>query len=165
MPLVRIPNAFDHCDWLFELKLDGEVVCLDDDGRPNFHKLLFRREWRFFFAFDLLELDGRDLRQLPLIERKMRLKRIMPKVESRVRYVGHIEAKGKKFFELAYAEDLEGIVGKWKFGTHRCDGAQTSWLKIKNANYSQAEGRHELFERRRPQWDRTKLVRSELRLE
>ena len=38
--------------------LDGEVICLDDDGRPNFHKLLFRREWPSFFAFDLLELDG-----------------------------------------------------------------------------------------------------------
>jgi hypothetical protein len=82
--------------------------CLDDDGRSSFHKLLFRREWPFFFAFDLLEIDGRDLHQLPQTERKRHLERIMPKVESRVRCVGHIEATGKKFFDLACAEDLEG---------------------------------------------------------
>jgi ATP-dependent DNA ligase len=92
------------------------------------------------------------------------LKRIMPKVDSRVRYVGHIEAKGKKFFDLACAEDLEGIVGKWKFGTYRADGAQTSWVKIKNADYSQAEGRHELFEKRRQAEDRKRWTRPELML-
>jgi bifunctional non-homologous end joining protein LigD len=57
--------------------LDGEVVCLDNDGRSNFLKLLFRREWPFFCAFDLLKVDGRDLRNLPLIERKLCLKRIV----------------------------------------------------------------------------------------
>jgi len=207
MTLLKIPEAFDHPDWIFELKLDGfralaqieghhcklisrrghtfkhwpmlevelahavrcesaildgEVCCLDDDRRSNFHKLLFRREWPFFFAFDLLELNARDLRQLPLIERKMRLKRIMPKVESRVRYVGHIESKGKKFFKLACAKDLEGIVGKWKFGTYRTDGRQTSWIKVKNPTYSQAEGRHELFEKRRGGERRYERVRREL---
>jgi bifunctional non-homologous end joining protein LigD len=111
--------------------------CLDDDGRSSFHKLLFRREWPFFFAFDLLEIDGRDLHQLPQTERKRHLERIMPKVESRVRCVGHIEATGKKFFDLACAEDLEGAVGKWKFGTYRRNGAQTSWVKIKNPTYFQ----------------------------
>ena len=65
-----------------------------------------------------------------------------------MRDVDHIVVGGKKFFELACAEDLEGIVGKWKFGTYRADGAQTSWVKIKNAAYSQAEGRAELFEKR-----------------
>jgi ATP-dependent DNA ligase len=93
-------------------------------------------------------LPGRDLRQLPLIERKRRLKRIMPRVESRVRYVDHIVGNGRKLFELACAEDLEGIVGKWRLGTYRSDGAQTSWVKIKNSTYSQAEGRGELFEKR-----------------
>ena len=55
--------------------IDGKIVCLDGDGRSNFHKLLFRREWPFFCAFDLLKVGGRDLRNLPLIERKIRLKR------------------------------------------------------------------------------------------
>jgi bifunctional non-homologous end joining protein LigD len=56
--------------------LDGEIVAFDNDGRPNFHKLLFRREWPHFCAFDVLMLNGRDLRTLPLIERKARLKAV-----------------------------------------------------------------------------------------
>jgi ATP-dependent DNA ligase len=46
--------------------LDGEIVCLASDGRSVFNHLLFRREWPFFCAFDLLKVDGRDLRNLPL---------------------------------------------------------------------------------------------------
>src|SRR5947199_6988742 len=38
--------------------LDGEIVCLDADGRSNFYSLLFRREWPYFYAFDLLMVDG-----------------------------------------------------------------------------------------------------------
>ncbi len=144
--------------------LDGEIVCLDADGKSNFHKLLFRREWPHFFAFDLLKLDGRDLRSLPLIERKRRLKCLVPKVESRLRYVEHIHGEGEEFYRLACEHDLEGIVRKWKFGTYRTDGHQTSRIKVKNPAYSQAEGRHERFEKRRPKWDRTKWVRSELSL-
>src|SRR4030095_2679825 len=136
------PHTFKHWPYLeVELAhaircdsaiLDGEIVWLDDDGRSNFHKLLFRREWPHCCAFDLLKVDGRHLSNLPLIERKIRLKAIMPKVESRVRYVDHIARSGKEFFRLAYEHDLEGIVGKWKFGTHRTDGGQTSWIKVKN---------------------------------
>ena len=66
-------------------------------------------------------------------------KRIMPKVESRLRYVDHVEANGNDFFSLACAEDLEGVVAKWKFGTYSTDPQRTSWLKIKNPIYSQAE--------------------------
>jgi len=86
----------------------------------------------------------------------------MPKVESRVRYVDHIERSGREFFRLARQHDLEGIVGKWMFGTYRADGTQTSWVKIKNPTYSQAEGRAELFEKRRIGERRTKWVKREL---
>lgn len=119
MPLVRIPEPFDHPDWQFELKhdgfralayvhghtctlvsrrghvftkfkllaeevahsvramrcvVDGEIVCLDPDGRSNFHKLLFRREWPYFYEFDLLSIEGKDIRNRPLVERKDRLR-------------------------------------------------------------------------------------------
>ena len=50
--------------------LDGEIVCFDDNGRPDIHKLLFRRDWPFFYAFDTLELDDNDVRRLPLVHRK-----------------------------------------------------------------------------------------------
>jgi len=59
--------------------LDGEVVCLDHDGRPLFNPLLYRRSEPCFVAFDCLWLDGRDLRRLPLIERKRVLRRIVPR--------------------------------------------------------------------------------------
>jgi bifunctional non-homologous end joining protein LigD len=96
--------------------LDGEIVCFDDTGRPNFHKLLFRRDWPVFCAFDVLMLNGRDLRQLPLVERKARLKVIMPRVQSRVRCVDHIARTGSEFYRLVCERDLEGIVAKWKRG-------------------------------------------------
>src|SRR5262249_29641991 len=62
------------CDALARLRgrdaiLDGEIVCLDDDGRPSFDALYYRRREPCFFAFDLPWLDGRDLRGLPLLER------------------------------------------------------------------------------------------------
>jgi ATP-dependent DNA ligase len=53
--------------------IDGEIVCLDAEGRSIFNELLFRRGSPIFYAFDLLYLNGRDLRQLPLTERKEKL--------------------------------------------------------------------------------------------
>jgi bifunctional non-homologous end joining protein LigD len=49
--------------------LDGELICLGRDGRPLFYDLMFRRAQPVFYAFDLLWLDGQDLRDLPLLER------------------------------------------------------------------------------------------------
>ena len=77
--------------------VDGEIVCLDPDGRSNFYALLFRRRAPFFCAFDLLMLDGRDVRGLPLLERKRLLLDVMPRIESRVRYVDHIHESGVRF--------------------------------------------------------------------
>lgn len=129
--------------------LDGELVCLAPDGRPRFHRLMFRREAPFFMAFDLLELDGEDLRKLPLMERKRQLRRLILTKASRLRYVDHIVGRGRALFAAACRRDLEGIVAKWVLGTYQ-RGLATSWLKIKNPHYSQMEGRHELFETRRP---------------
>lgn len=128
--------------------LDGELVCLAPDGRPRFHRLVFRRDAPFFMAFDLLELDGEDLRELPLIERKRQLRRLIPAEASRLRYVDHIVGRGRALFAAACRRDLEGIVAKWAHGTYQ-RGLATSWLKIKNPHYSQLEGRRELFEARK----------------
>jgi len=56
--------------------LDGEIVCLDADGKPQFRDLLFRRGEPRFVAFDLLWCEGEDLRYLPLIDRKRRLRSV-----------------------------------------------------------------------------------------
>jgi hypothetical protein len=54
--------------------LDGEICCLDGDGRTRFNDLLFRREQPYFYAFDVLAIDGEDLTGLPLVKRKRRLR-------------------------------------------------------------------------------------------
>jgi bifunctional non-homologous end joining protein LigD len=128
--------------------LDGEICCLDSDGRSNFRNLLFRREWPYLFAFDLLMLEGEDLRSLPLLERKYRLARIMPRVQCRLMYLDHIHERGSDLFRVACEGDVEGIVGKWAAGTYQRDQRSTSWLKVKNSDYSQMRDRHELFEPR-----------------
>src|SRR2546426_10292616 len=66
--------------------LDGEIVCLAPDGRSRFYDLMFRREWPHFIAFDVLAIDGEDLRGQPLLDRKRRLRAIMPRSESRLLY-------------------------------------------------------------------------------
>ena len=133
---LRVENAI----------LDGEIVSLGKDGRPRFDDLLRRRSPQYFYAFDLLWLNGRDLRELPLIERKRMLRRIIPKRRS-VLFAKHVEGTGVSLFHAACEMDIEGIVAKWKSAPYRMDGSRTSWVKIKNPNYSQAEGRGELFEK------------------
>jgi bifunctional non-homologous end joining protein LigD len=129
--------------------LDGEIVCLDDDGRPNFHKLLFRRDWPLFFAFDVLSINGEDLTAAPLLERKRRLRKLMPRIESRLQYVDHVKARGRDLFREVCRRDFEGIVAKCTQAVYSTDGVRTSWIKIKNPTYSQMVGRHELFAQRR----------------
>jgi len=139
--------------------LDGEICCLEPDGRTHFNKLLFRREWPHFYAFDVLRIGDEDLTALPLLERKRRLLRIMPGIECRLLYLDHIASRGADLFRVACERDLEGIVGKYAHGTYRTDGRATSWLKVKNRTYSQMEGRAELFDRRSVEGARRTLQR------
>jgi ATP-dependent DNA ligase len=91
--------------------LDGEIVCLDKKGRPQFRDLLFHRGQPFFFAFDLLMADGKDLRTERLTDRKQEMRRMLAKAtESGVRYVEHVERHGKTLFQRVCEMDLEGIV-------------------------------------------------------
>jgi bifunctional non-homologous end joining protein LigD len=129
--------------------LDGEIVCLDQFGRSQFYELMFRRGQPFFYAFDLLWLDGEDLRPLPLLTRKARLRKLIGQRKgSRLLYLDHIERNGSQFFAKACELDLEGVVAKWKAGAYIADNRRSSWVKIKNPNYSQIEGREDLFEPR-----------------
>jgi bifunctional non-homologous end joining protein LigD len=126
--------------------LTAEIACVDDSGRSVFNDLLFRRRECVFFAFDLLFLNGEDLRALPLVERKARLKRLLRRKRSPVLYVDHIEADGRQFFEKVCELDLEGIVAKRKSAAYRAtEKPSPYWIKVKNPKYSQAEGRSELF--------------------
>jgi bifunctional non-homologous end joining protein LigD len=139
------------CSLLAELPheavLDGEIVCLDRNGCPQFESLFYRRGEPYFYAFDVPYLDGRGLREMPLIERKRILRGIMPHCDSRFLYLSHVEGSGVDLFGEICRRDLEGIVAKWKHGTYM-SGDVTSWVKIKNPAYSQAVGRWEQFQRK-----------------
>jgi len=79
-----------------------------------FRDLLFRRRQCVFIAFDLLYLNGKDLRMLPLIERKALLKKLLRRKRSRILYLDHVEDDGRLLFEKIVKMDLEGIVCKRK---------------------------------------------------
>lgn len=80
--------------------LDGEIVCLNDDGKPEFRDLLHRKGEPRFVAFDLLWCDGQDLRYSPLTERKQKLRTILPTRSERVLYCDHVEGEEKASFSL-----------------------------------------------------------------
>jgi len=127
--------------------LDGEIACIDEAGRPVFRDLLFRRRHCVFIAFDLIFLNGKDLRTLPLIERKILLKKLLRRKRSRILYLDHVEGDGRLLFDQIVKMDLEGIVCKRKDSPYKVTEKPSRWIKVKNSKYSQFEGREELFER------------------
>jgi bifunctional non-homologous end joining protein LigD len=128
--------------------LDGEVVCLDSNGVSQFNQLMSRKGQPIFYAFDLLWLDGGDLRKLPLIERKGLLRELIQHSGcERLVYAQHVEGQGIGFFEEICQRDLEGIVAKRKTGIYKNNGL--GWKKIKNPKYSQSMDRGDLFKPRR----------------
>jgi bifunctional non-homologous end joining protein LigD len=126
--------------------LDGEVVAVDDEGRQDFGLLLRGQGHLHYAAFDLLWLNGRDLRGLPLVKREQRLARLIPETNALLSRVLVVEEEGRALFQAAQQLDLEGIVAKRKADTY---APTTTWLKIKNPAYTQGEGRWELFQKRR----------------
>lgn len=126
--------------------IDGEICHLNEHGEPQFYDLM-RRGATHFCAFDLLWVDGEDLRRQQLVERKRRLRELVKKDDaSPIRYVDHIEADGVPFYRLVCERDMEGIVAKRADGLYTPE--ETTWVKVKNPRYSQNDGRRELFERR-----------------
>jgi bifunctional non-homologous end joining protein LigD len=114
--------------------LDGEIVALDRDGIPSFDGLRARRDREcstVFYSFDLLYLDGFDLRNCPLIKRKALLKSVLPKDNTgRIRFTDHIIGTGERFFEKLEALQIEGMVMKRKDSVY--SGLRSrDWLKVK----------------------------------
>ncbi|MFQ5657482.1 MAG: DNA ligase D [Candidatus Methylomirabilales bacterium] len=123
--------------------IDGEIVALDEAGKPNFQRLQarmgltnphdIRRAMERIpvvgIFFDCLALDGYDLRRVPLLERKACLKFLLPPLGP-VRYGDHVLEQGQAFFELASTEQLEGIVAK-KVKSVYLGGRSREWIKIK----------------------------------
>jgi len=118
--------------------LDGEVVALLPDGRSSFQALQQSLSADapgdiVYFAFDLLRLDGVDLRPLPLVERKARLARLLGQAARRrgaVRYSEHTTGKVKEALARACRKGLEGLIAK-RAGVPYQSGRTRWWLKIK----------------------------------
>ena len=115
--------------------IDGEAVACDDNGVTSFNRVRYRRhdESIFLYAFDLIELNGDDLRPDPLEGRKATLEMILAKAEVGVRFNEHMEGDGETVFRHACNLGLEGIVSKRKDSAYR-SGRSPDWLKMKNAD-------------------------------
>lgn len=115
--------------------LDGEAVICGRDGVSDFDKLHARRsdDLVFLYAFDLLELNGEDLRKERLERRKTKLQRLLSRADDGIRFNEHIEDDGTLVFLHACKLGLEGIVSKRVDMPYR-SGRSKSWIKVKNPN-------------------------------
>ena len=129
--------------------LDGEIVCLGDDGRARFYDLMFNRVAPVFAAFDALWINGEDVRDEPLWQRKSMLEGLIKQPPKSVMYLQYIEGNGASLHKSMCELDVKGIVAKQKISQHRSVVSRTPWLKFKNPDYSQSEGRRELFNQQR----------------
>ena len=113
---------------------DGEVVALDEKGRSYFQLLQNNQRTGqgdiSYFIFDLLYLNGKDLRNLPLLHRKEMLRDLLPDIPD-IRFSDHIMEYGKQFFELARQNRLEGMVAKRADSRYQTGRRSKDWLKIK----------------------------------
>ncbi len=125
-PLTRLPCR--------AALLDGEIAVADKKGHTDFGALqeaLSEGSGGFgYYIFDLLHLDGEDLRSLPLIERKEKLKSLLEGIRPPLVYSSHLEGDGQRIFSNACDLKLEGIISKRKNDPYR-SGRTQSWLKIK----------------------------------
>jgi bifunctional non-homologous end joining protein LigD len=116
--------------------LDGEVAALLPDGRTSFQALqnafaAGARPALAYFVFDLLFLDGEDVTQRPLLERKAMLQRLLGPGRGIVRYAPHVVGGGPAVYREAVRLRLEGIVSKRADAAYR-PGRNASWVKVKS---------------------------------
>src|SRR5262249_20772619 len=116
--------------------IDGEVVSLDGKGRSSFQLLQAREiEGRkspvYFYAFDLLELDGKGLIGLPLEARKNVLEKLCGNAGAPIRYSGAIGGDAKALLGEVKRRGLEGIVGKERNSVYEPGRRSGAWIKLK----------------------------------
>lgn len=146
----RNGNSFEYnypalMDALKKIKtkavLDGEIVVLNDEGHPEFQLLQHYEENMHrplqYYVFDLLMKDGKDLSELPLLERKKLLKRLIP-ANPVIKYSDHIEGEGISFFKASQQQHLEGIMAKKADSLYYRGKRTNEWLKIKNNKTQEA---------------------------
>jgi bifunctional non-homologous end joining protein LigD len=118
--------------------LDGEIVVLNQKGDPSFQLLQHYPDIEaphalVYYIFDLLELNGKKMYQVPLLERKKTLKKIIPKSEL-LRYSDHVADNGQDFFKVVIQRGMEGMMAKRKDSLYHPGRRTSDWLKIRNHN-------------------------------
>jgi len=114
--------------------MDGEIVATDTNGLANFQLL---QNWQnapvhlHFYVFDILWLDGYDLTQLPLLDRKKILQQVLPPDDPILRFSDHVVGTGKDFYKVALKQGLEGIMAKRADSLYEIGKRTPDWLKIK----------------------------------
>ena len=118
----------------FEAVLDGEIVVVDDQGRPDFQMLQNYQKsgkgYLIYYVFDLLYFTGHDLTSLPLLNRKELLEKILP-ADKHLKCSDHVAKEGVLFFQVVKDKGLEGIVAKHSRSPYRMGRRSRQWLKIK----------------------------------
>ena len=137
-PVVKALEKIKH-----NAVLDGEVVWLDKKGDPSFQKLQQYEDnpegELVYYVFDLLFLDGRDIRHLPLVDRKFLLKELLSGVKDKaIKYNDHVLGKGTAFYNAATKKKLEGVIAKKADGEYATGVRSKEWLKIKNRTSMEA---------------------------
>lgn len=115
--------------------IDGEAVTLDEKGASSFHTLKTAIRWKsnliVFVAFDLLYLDGKDLRKWPLIDRRDKLEALLGTATGTLQFSHHVQGSGAEFFAAVDKMGLEGIVSKRPGSIYRSGRSRDTWLKAK----------------------------------
>jgi bifunctional non-homologous end joining protein LigD len=116
--------------------LDGEIVALDEKGRSSFQLLQAydmgqKRPSIFFYAFDILYLDGRDLKNLPLVERKSKLQKLLTNPPGVIRYSAGLGNDAERILEQIGQLGLEGLIGKREDSVYEPGRRSGSWIKLK----------------------------------
>jgi bifunctional non-homologous end joining protein LigD len=128
--------------WDVNAVVDGEIVVVNDKGFSDFTDL---QNWRseadghlIYYAFDLLWLDGLNVMDLPLSERREMLRSIMPGDDSIIRLSNTVDAPGKELFAIADKMGIEGIIAKRSDGIYVPGARSKQWLKIKTEKRQEA---------------------------
>jgi bifunctional non-homologous end joining protein LigD len=116
--------------------IDGEIVALDSKGVSSFQLLQAieigsKRPPLFYYAFDLLQLDGKDLQKKTLAERKTQLEQLLKNSEGIVRFSASLGSDAKKLLKQAQKLGLEGLIGKQTHSVYEPGKRSGAWIKLK----------------------------------
>jgi len=136
--------------------IDGEIVALDDQGKPSFQLLQQYGQDQSapicYYVFDCLYINGKSVEDKPLLQRKEMLRKLLPESDV-IKYCDHVEKDGTDFFKALKKQGLEGMIAKRADSKYRENDRTIDWLKVKNvimeeaviAGYTEPRGSRKKF--------------------